>query len=475
MTLVATFDATNSRVALVGTVMPAIPGMDIFVERKVGTGDWEGIRSGYPVIVSGGGFTIYDYEFTPNVLNNYRVRTDFVWDDMAPPVANSWGSADAGGAWTFTTGVAADWDKAANVGTYVMTSATGVVSRQALNSVINAVDLDAFITIKQNQTVTGGGLYAQIRLRGGTNDIVLRARFNAAGSVDLLLFENGVNVATKSIAFSFTANDTFNLRLRAVGQYYQAKIWRVGTTEPTTWDLSYTGIINPVTGFVSVEASRETGNTNASPTMTFSNYHVANLDTVSPQYSSLGTGTSTPSQSTVWVKFPLRPFLNFQATLCNWSPEVRVARGTVFEVLGRRLPVAVNDVRASRAFNVIFKAQDSTEAEDIELALSFGDTIYLQTPGPTTICALNRRSYPASGYFFVEDVTSTRVVDGNPTQSIDFDVRETDGPDPAVDYSTTTWQGIINNFATWATVQAAFATWLLVEQYQSDPEDEIIG
>lgn len=474
MTLVATFDPTNSRVALVGTVMPAIPGMDVFVERQVGTGDWEGVRSGFPVIVSAGGFTIYDYEFTPNVLNNYRVRTDFVWDDMAPPVANSWGSADAGGAWTFSTGVAADWDKAANVGTYVMTSATGVVSRQSL-TVANAVQLDYFATVSQSQTVTGGGLFAQFRARGLTNDIVTRVRFNAAGTVDLFLFEGGVQVGAALAVFSFAAGNSYNVRTRMVGQYYQAKLWQVGTTEPTAWNVSYTSLINPVSGSITVEASRETGNTNVNPVMTFSNFHVANLDTVTPQYSSLGTSSSTPTQNSAWVKFPLRPFLNFQATLCNWSPEVRVARGTVFEVLGRRMPVAVNDVRGSRAFNVIFRAQDSTEAEAIELALSFGDTIYLQTPGPDTVCLLNKRRYPASGYFFVEDVTSTRVVDGRPTQSIDFDVRETDGPDPAVDYATTTWQGIINNFATWSTVQAAFATWLLVQQYQSDPADEIVG
>lgn len=689
MALVAAFDAPNSRVTLVGTFVPNISGMNVYVERNAGGSGWVGVRSGSPVFVSSGGFTLYDYEFVPNVVNEYRLRTDFFYDDFNRNTTDSWGFSPSDHAWTLSGGTAANWDTqtSTDTGSYVMADAVNTASAQ--NSTATVQDFDWYGSIELSQTATGGILYAGMRGRAsGPADTVLSFQFLTNASVDVALRGNNNTTILDTVNMAaVTPSVRLFFRFQAIGTALKAKVWQ-GTqdAEPNSWTLEGTDLVPAAPGTLQVEATRLTGNTNVNPVLFWRAMHAADLNTVNPQYSLLGgdtyitdtftrtvsngwgsadtgqaytlsgaaanysvsaanggiignltttaqtalipavgadqdvyldirnpqaaltqaiqgavvtrytdannlyravasftaagnidlliarsvagvgtiiatantaiatyaigsfyrvrfqvkgtllrakiwlasaaepdawnleivdasltaagsvgvravlvTGNTnvtpelrfdnfnvgnisvgiyesvTPVQTGVWLKFPLRPFLNQEITFCNWGPETRPARGQVFDVLGRRLPIAVNEVRGSRRFDAIIKALDSDEAESIELALSFGDVILLQTPDAVTTCALSRRSYPAAGYFFVEDVESTRVVDGRPTESIEFGLIEVSGPDAAVEYSTVTWQGIINNFALWSDVISNFSTWLAVQQYISSPSDEIVG
>ncbi len=478
MALVTTFDAANSRVTLVGTSIPVIAGMPVYVQRNSGAG-WVGVRNGDPVFASGGGFTIYDYEFVPNTLNLYRVITDFFYDDFNRNSVDSWGVAASGQAWTLSGAVAANWDvsTSTDIGTYVMAEAVNVSSAQA--SAAATQDFDWYGSVEISQTATGGALYAGMRARSNTAaDTVLSFQWLTTGSVSLdLRGNNNTTVLDTAVIPSASPNVRLFFRFQGQGRDLRAKVW-TGTqeSEPSNWTLEATDTVNAASGTFQVEAIRLTGNTNVNPLLTFRAMHAADLNSTSPQLKDLGTDSETPIQSGVWLKFPLRPFLNREIELCNWGSENRASRGQVFQVLGRRLPVAVNEVRASREFGVIVKAVDFDEADAIELALSFGDTVYLQTPGTNVNeCGLARRNYPDSGYFFVGNLESTRVLDGVATKALTFDLTEVDGPDSAVEYSTVTWAGIVANFATWADVLATFPTWLDVQQYVSDPEDEIVG
>src|SRR5690606_27028833 len=104
--------------------------------------------------------------------------------------------------------------------------------------------------------------------------------------------------------FAVTPGDTFSVRLRAVGRNYLTKLWRSSSDEPSTWNITYTSVNNPVGGRVAVEAARETGNTNTNPVLTFDNYHIADLANINPQVDDLGTDDVTPLQTAPWLKFP---------------------------------------------------------------------------------------------------------------------------------------------------------------------------
>lgn len=481
MTLTATFDAPNSRVLLHGSALPILPGLDIMFERQE-TAGWEGVRGAFPAAVIASTFDVDDYEFAPNILNSYRIRTDFVYDTFTRVLANTWGNADSGQTWTYTASAGStinNWDIPSGKGVYTMADAVNAQPRMGLTTV-SVLNFDIYSDISISQTPTGAQLVQVFSgRRGGTSQCILNLLYTTAGNLDAALFGNNgaTQLASVSSALGGVVNVPIHVRFQANGLTLRAKLWTGDPIldEPSTWTITAQDIVPSVTGSVSVEGVRITGNTNVNPLMTWDNLHVADLATTSIQYAFLGTASVTPVQLTPWLKFPLRPFLNLPITLCNWGDEERPARGQIFDVLGRRLPIAVTEVRGSRHFPIIIKAVDSDAEDLLALSLSFGDTIFLQTPGPTLVCGLNRRSYPEQGYFYVDDMTSGRPIDGVATWVVTLPLIEVAPPDPSVGGANSTWQGIINAFATWQDVINFFPTWTDVLNYISNPIDEIVG
>lgn len=481
MSLTATFDAPNSRVLLHGAALPILPGMNIMFERSDPASGWEGVRGAFPAAVIAATFDVDDYEFTPNVLNSYRIRTDFINDTFTRAVSPGWGNANASGQlWTHNAvGTAANWTVAGNQGRYTMADGTTVVGGQNLltTSVLN---FDYYADVSLSQTPTGGTITGQINGRGGgTSSTALNYDWVPSGALNIsLIGNNGATIlATLNTVIGSAINVPIHIRFQANGLTLRAKAW-VGDPildEPAIWTITAQDIVPPVTGTIGVKGVRNAANTNVNPIMAWDNLHVADLATTSTQYFMLGTATVTPAQTTAWLKFPLRPFLNRPITLCNWGDEERPARGQIFEVLGRRLPVAVTEVRGSRRFPVIIKAVDSDEEDLLALSMSFGDVIFLQTPGPSLICGLNMRVYPEQGYFYANDMNSSRPIDGVTTWVLTLGLQEVAPPDYSVGGANSTWQGIINAFATWQDVINAFATWTDVLNFISDPLDEIVG
>lgn len=479
MTLVATFDAPTSRVDLVGSSIPELPGMDVLVERRTPEVTWTGVRNGFPAEVSAGAFQVFDYEFTPNVLNEYRARTDIFYDLFTRVSANSWGASTVGNTYTLVGGVAADFDVTGTRGE--ITGATAGVEREAVVNTLLLQDakITADLGVSASPTTTAS---AQARLFGRRVDVnnsyFLQVVWETTGLVTMQLVKRvgGVDTAiSASYATGLAYGTTVGIRAQLVldGSRISGKVWATTADEPGLAQLSVIDTSITQAGAVSV-AGRRSG-TNANLIQYVDNFHAGDLATTSPQFTSLGTDDATPMQDTAWLKFPLRPFLNREISLCNWGDEVDGERGAIFEILGRRLPIAVTELQMSRAFPIVVKAVDSDEMEAIKLALSFGDVIFLQTPGPTVVCTLARRSYPEQGYFKVGTVTRSRPVDGRALWMLDIPLREVAPPDPTIPGSGVTWDGIVAAFATWNDVIAQFATWNDVLAYISDPEDEVVG
>lgn len=175
----------------------------------------------------------------------------------------------------------------------------------------------------------------------------------------------------------------------------------------------------------------------------------------------------TPVLTSVWLKNVARPYLNRAVTVAGFSDVALPARGAVFDVLGRRRPVAVTEVRGSRRYELTLAAVDAVEAEAIELALSFGDTVFLHTPAG---CAV-----PGSMHAYVGDVTVSRTAARGVRRYLSLPLTEVDGPAAEVVGATITWQGVLSAYPTWADLIAAQASWLTLLQSISDPGDEVIG
>lgn len=481
MTLANSFDAANSRIILSATAQPAIPNLGILLERQTPTTNWTGVRGGYPAGPIGGTFTVDDYEFTPNVLNSYRIRTDFVYDAFGRTSVASWGNADSGQAWTYTAGggAAANWAVNGGTGKYTMADAVNIQPFMRLAGMTQIVDFDLYSDVILSQLPTGGSITQTFAARiGGGAAVFFNLIYTTASLITVQIVGNNGSTSLGSVSVGApTPGTVIHVRFHGVGLNLYAKVWTGDAIldEPSVWTLTAVDIVPPVKGFAGVQAVRATGNTNASPVMAWDNFHIGDLATTNTNYAFLGTTSVTPVQNTVWLKFPLRPFLNRQITLCNWEDENRPARGNVFDVLGRSNPVAVTEVRGSRRFPALIKAVDSNEIDLINLSLSFGETIFLQTPDPSVICLLNLRVYPEQGYFYVEDTTSSRPLDGVATWTLTLPLIEVSAPDPSVGGANSTWGGIIAAYATWADVISAFATWADVLNFISNPLDEIVG
>lgn len=182
------------------------------------------------------------------------------------------------------------------------------------------------------------------------------------------------------------------------------------------------------------------------------------------------TGTVTAALAQVWLKSPTRPFLNRPVTVVDFGDVTSPARGGVLEVVGRRLPVAVTEVRGSRRYDLVLRAVDRAEADAIELFLSFGDVVYVQVPAACSV--------PRSMYAFVGDSAARRAArHDSPVRYVSLPLTEVDAPDPTIVGFTITWAGVQSTWATWADLLAdpAVPTWLDVQQYVADPNDEITG
>ncbi len=186
----------------------------------------------------------------------------------------------------------------------------------------------------------------------------------------------------------------------------------------------------------------------------------------------LGTvyATITPAVSTVWIKSVARPFLNRTVTVVDFSAIGTPARGGILEVAGRRLPVAITEVRGSRNFELVLRAADTEEAEALELFLSFGDVILLQPPADCIV--------PGAMFAWVGDVSFTRIgKHDSRVQYFRLPLTEVAAPDAGIIGYTITWSGVVAAWATWGDLLAdpEVPTWAALLQYVSAPEDEVVG
>ncbi|NHB84222.1 PKD domain-containing protein [Tessaracoccus sp. HDW20] len=164
-------------------------------------------------------------------------------DAFARTVANDWGTADVGGAWT-RSGSASNFAVAPGKATINMAAGSGP---SAYLNGVSARDVDLTTTLSYDKPGSGGGAYTSfIVRRNGTSDYRTTIRMTATVvTVDLRRKVAGTEAIlgqTTLTGGALAANQVLNVRLQAVGANattLRVKVWRAGTAEPAAWMLSF--------------------------------------------------------------------------------------------------------------------------------------------------------------------------------------------------------------------------------------------
>jgi PKD repeat protein len=201
-------------------------------------------------------------------------------DSFSRTVTGGWGSADTGGAWT-RSGSTGNFAVSGGVGTIRMGTA-GSGPSMTLNGV-SSDDTEVRTTIGVDKAATGGGIYTTIRPRVMANDdryFATVRRLNN-GSVSISLgrdFGGETNLQTRTVSgVTVDEDDRLNVRVQATGTSpttLRAKVWKVGTAEPSAWTASVTDSTASLqgAGAVGVKAYLSGSATNAPVVASFDDF-----------------------------------------------------------------------------------------------------------------------------------------------------------------------------------------------------------
>jgi len=161
-------------------------------------------------------------------------------DSFTRTVTGGLGSAEVGGAWTTTSGPA----YAVSSGAARVTSSAGS-KRNAYLSGVSSSDTELRATASFARPTTSSIYVGLVGRRVGTSEYGARVVIGSSGSVVLQLQRDTDTILNRTTVagLTFASGDTLQFRLQVVGTSpttLRAKVWKVGTTEPSTWQVTAT-------------------------------------------------------------------------------------------------------------------------------------------------------------------------------------------------------------------------------------------
>ncbi len=188
---------------------------------------------------------------TTSVTQNVTVSVTippavFASDLFGRTVANGFGDADTGGAWTLQ-GTASNFSVDGSIGRIAGTVAANRAAY--LTSVAQRdVEIDADVTL--DSPATGGGAYLSVigRRVSVNNDYRVKVRYQSTGTAIIYLVRNtaGTEVTLASATLpggTVAAGEVLHVRFQVSGTAtttLRTKVWRGAATEPATWLVTTT-------------------------------------------------------------------------------------------------------------------------------------------------------------------------------------------------------------------------------------------
>jgi PKD repeat protein len=169
-------------------------------------------------------------------------------DAFARTMTNGWGSAEVGGAWTFS-GAGNRYSVDTGAGRQTITIPGSTVDTMLTS--VSSVATDMRLTIAWSRTASAGTLYASVLPRrvSSANDYRCKVVGGATGTIQMVLVRRTSSVettvgSTTIAGVTLAANQTYNVACRAVpsgtSTQLTGKLWRTGTVEPASWQVSAT-------------------------------------------------------------------------------------------------------------------------------------------------------------------------------------------------------------------------------------------
>ena len=434
-------------------------------------------------------------------------------DTFTRTVANGWGTSDSGATWTLNGGVAGDYSVGSGVG--VMSHSAVNVTRRMTDGA-SEVDSDRSVSAKTSALAVGGDIIAELVARYVDANNYYRARlaFTPASGVVLSIRKRVAGVdtvlTTVTTGLAHIAANRYALRFRLVGNVLSAKMWAAAGAEPTAWTASIVDSSISAAGPSGAQSVLSTTNTTTLPvTVNFDNligrgegYVERSVDQIrwtvvrggsaldgtvgaavlvddyefTPnvlnyyrvrRFAVSSTDSITPAMDSVWIKNLARPFLNRAVTVVDWSDITYDSRNAVFPIVGRRLPIALSDVRLAKRYELTLLTNTVADADELATCFASGEPVLVHIPGET--CPV------PGGYAVVGDLQVSRNNARSPKRFLSLPLVEVAPPGPDVIGATMTWQTVISSYATWADVIAANATWQDLLDGIADPADVVVS
>jgi PKD repeat protein len=196
--------------------------------------------------------------------------TNYASDQFTRTVTNGLGTAPAGGNWTYT-GDPVNLSVAGGTGGIRLNKGVG---QSVYLASVSAPSSDTVLRFALDKAATGGGVHVSAlgRRVSGQGAYAGKAKIASNGSVALELIRQSGTGAETSIqaglgsGVTYAPGDTLNLRVQVLNTApttIRAKVWKVGTVEPSTWLRSVTDSTSAlqgagsvgVTGYVSSSAT----------------------------------------------------------------------------------------------------------------------------------------------------------------------------------------------------------------------------
>jgi PKD repeat protein len=173
----------------------------------------------------------------------------FAQDAFTRTVSNGLGTADTGGPWS-VTGSTSNYSVASGTGR-LRIAAAGSGNYAYLGSV-SSTSTDLYLELASDKPASGSGLYLSAvgRRIAGSGEYRAEARVTSTGAVGLSLVRTSSSGAETIIqsdltigGLNYVVGDRLAMRLQVTGTgttTIRAKVWKVGTAEPASWQRSVT-------------------------------------------------------------------------------------------------------------------------------------------------------------------------------------------------------------------------------------------
>jgi hypothetical protein len=171
--------------------------------------------------------------------------------------ASGWGTAETGGTWTRSAGVAGSLSVSEGRGRHATTPGATTESRL---ETVSAGDVDATVSVGVSRLPDAGFVWSILGVRvSGSDHYASRLRFNPDGTVGVHLVRSGTPVVGANVVpgLSVAPGERLMVRLQVTGtapSTVRTKVWPVGSAEPSGWtyELSDSTAANQLPGGVMV-------------------------------------------------------------------------------------------------------------------------------------------------------------------------------------------------------------------------------